>query len=454
MKSARSKVLHSVCGKPLCHWVIEKALQVCDGPIVVVVGFQADEVQKNIEGRFGARILFAQQKEQKGTADAVFTGLGALPDFHGTLLVMYGDTPALDVEKLSELCKNQHKSNCKVALLTTQHFFAADSGYGRIVRQKDGSIAKIVEEIDASEEEKKINEVNVGVYAFDADFLRQIPLKLKPSNKKNELYLTDAIALAKTHAPVVSIEIPYHESIGVNDRSDLARIEYCLYQQIVERWMLAGVTFSDSAHICVEAEVRLGQDILLEPGVQLRGKTLIANNVTIGTGSILRDTIVEEGAVIHPYSICENAHIGRNAQVGPFARLRPNSILEENAKIGNFVETKNTRFRKGSKANHLAYIGDAEVGEASNVGAGTITCNYDGFGKHKTILGDRVFIGSNSTLVAPLTIGNGAYVAAGSTVTKDVADNTLAIGRGRQENKAGYASRLRDRLKKRKETDC
>jgi bifunctional UDP-N-acetylglucosamine pyrophosphorylase/glucosamine-1-phosphate N-acetyltransferase len=320
------------------------------------------------------------------------------------------------------------------------------TGYGRILRNENGDINGVVEENDASPTQKQINEVNPGIYAFDAEFLHDALSGLKSHNAKNEYYLTDVIAMAGSS--VVGMHVPASETLGINDREQLAEAEQILRRRILSKWMKAGVTCMDPASTYIDNDVQVGQDVLLGPGVMLLGKTKVGNNVSIGAGSILTHTTVDDHARIHPYSVCDEAHIGTKAEVGPFARLRPLARLDESTKIGNFVEVKKSHFKKGSKANHLAYVGDTDVGENCNIGAGTITCNYNGFGKHKTTLEDGVFIGSNCTLVAPLVVGEQAYVAAGSTVTKDVPSNALAISRGRQENKEGYAARIRARLKK------
>jgi bifunctional UDP-N-acetylglucosamine pyrophosphorylase/glucosamine-1-phosphate N-acetyltransferase len=426
MKSTRSKMVHEVAGVPVCCWSIASVAALADD-IVAVVGFQADQVQHTIRERYDSKVRFVLQNEQRGTGDAVKVGLTAVPATASTVLVVYGDTPMLTEQSLRSL--TQLRKSAKVALCVSTP--DSPTGYGRIIRDKSGKAASIVEEVDASEAQRAIREINAGVYAFDAAFLREQILAVQTQNKKNEIYLTDLIARARDlHGAdsVVTFELSPEEMLGVNDRVQLAQAETLMRKRLTTHWMKQGVTMIDPSTTYIDAHVKLDSDVTLHPGVVLMGHTQIA-----------------QGAVIYAHSVLEDANVGKNAKVGPFARLRPGT--EENTRVGNFVETKKAHLRKGTKANHLAYIGDAEIGENCNIGAGTITCNYDGFKKHVTHIGDGTFVGSNSTLVAPLAIGERVYVAAGSTINKDVPDDDLAISRGRQENKKGYATKLRERLK-------
>jgi bifunctional UDP-N-acetylglucosamine pyrophosphorylase/glucosamine-1-phosphate N-acetyltransferase len=319
------------------------------------------------------------------------------------------------------------------------------SDLGRILRDERGHVVAVREQRDASETERAIDEVNPGMYAVETEFLRQALASLSPDNDQGELYLTDIIALAAERAPVASYEADAATLGGINDRAQLAEAETAMHERIATAWRHAGATIRSSARI--DADVRIDADACIEHGVVLRGASHIQAGARIDVGCVLNDVVVEVGAHLKPYSVCTDSRIGPDAQVGPLAHLRPGTELGRDAKIGNFVETKKVRLGVGAKANHLSYLGDGEVGDGANIGAGTIFCNYDGFQKHRTVIGAGAFIGSDSQLVAPVTIGEGAYVATGTTVTRDVPANGLAIARTRQENKEGYASRLRGRLK-------
>ena len=442
MKSALPKVLHVACGRPLLAWPIEAVLAAGAAPIVVVTGHGKQLVEAELAGRFGAAVCTAHQSEQKGTGHAAQMALASLADFHGTVLVVYGDCPLLTSTSLLALVDLRARTGAQVALWTTK--VTDPRGYGRIVRGADGLLEKIVEHKDASPAELALDEINPGVYAVDAGFLRSALARLKGDNAQGELYLTDIIAIARADGHgVPTYEVASSETVGVNDRVQLAEAAAVLRGRVVRAAMLEGVTFLDPASAYIDAEVRFATDVTVGPNVVLSGRTAIGEGAHIGTGVVLIDTIVEAGAVVHPYSVCDSAKIGVRAVVGPFSRLRPAAVLEEGAHVGNFVELKKTRLGKGAKANHLAYLGDADIGAGSNIGAGTITCNYDGVAKYVTSIGSGVFVGSNSTLVAPLVIGEGAYVAAGSVITEPVAADALAFGRARQSNKDGYASKVR-----------
>lgn len=428
MKSSKAKVLHELAGIPMCCWPLSRALRVADS-VVAVVGHQAEEVKSAVTKVVGDRIRFVVQAQQRGTGDAVKVGLEGVPTHAETILVTCGDSPMVTEETLRSLASV--RGFAKVALCTSK--VANPKGYGRIIRDSNGRAACIIEEADASEAERQVNEVNSGVYAFDAAFLRSQIIAIQSNNSQEEFYLTDLVAKARElHGPgaVATLECDASEMRGINDRAQLASAEQAFRHMVNTDWMKKGVTMIDPATTYIDADVSIGQDVILHPGVILRGKTQIAS-----------------GAEIFAYSVLEDSTVGAFAKVGPFARLRPGTVLEEKTRVGNFVETKKSLLRKGTKANHLAYIGDADIGEYCNIGAGTITCNYDGFKKHVTKIGDGTFIGSNTTLVAPLVIGERVYVAAGSSITDDVGSDDLAIGRSRQENKTGYASKIRDRLR-------
>jgi bifunctional UDP-N-acetylglucosamine pyrophosphorylase/glucosamine-1-phosphate N-acetyltransferase len=448
MKSSIPKVLHPACGKPLLAWPIDAVITAGAAPVVVVVGHGKDLVEAELAGRYpeggGAALRAAIQSEQKGTGHAAQIALTALERFQGTVLIVYGDCPLLTAASLTSLVELRARMGSPVALWTTR--VADPTGYGRVMRDKDGLLEKIVEQKDASPAERAINEVNPGVYAVDAAFLRTALAKLKGDNAQGELYLTDIVAIARAEGRAVpTLEVPSEETLGVNDRVQLAAAARVLRARVVTRAMIEGVSFVDPTTAYVDASVRFGIDVLIGPNVTLAGTTSIGEGAHISAGAVLIDTLVEAGAVVHPYSVCDAAKIGARAVVGPFARLRPAAVLEEGAHVGNFVELKKTRLGRGSKANHLAYLGDADIGAGSNIGAGTITCNYDGIGKYVTQIGDEVFIGSNSTLVAPVVIERRAYVAAGSVITERVPADALALGRARQANKDGYAKTVRDK---------
>lgn len=451
MNSERSKMLHEIAGVPICVWPVEVLSTVAQSEnIVAVVGFQAKQVQEAIAARF-PRTNFAVQSEQKGTGDAVKIGISQIPKSAETILVIGGDTPLLTKESLNQLLKSQKDSGAKVAMFVTEQ--DKPFGYGRIVRDIDGQVSCIVEEKDATIEQRKIAEVNSGIYAFDGDFLRQEILHVTNANAQGEFYLTDLIQRARElfgSKAIVTQMISKEEAAGVNDRIQLSECEYAMRQRINQGWMRHGVTMVDPSATYIDAKVILRTDVTLHAGVTLQGTTRIERNVIIGEGCVVTDSLIGEGAHLHPYSVIEGAMVGKNANVGPFARLRAGSVLEEATRVGNFVEMKKTTLKRGSKANHLAYLGDATIGENCNIGAGTITCNYDGYKKYQTIIGDGSFIGSNSTLVAPVVIGEQSYVGAGSTVTKDVPSDALALSRARQENKLGYASSMREKLKTKK----
>ncbi|MCC7071616.1 MAG: bifunctional UDP-N-acetylglucosamine diphosphorylase/glucosamine-1-phosphate N-acetyltransferase GlmU [Deltaproteobacteria bacterium] len=444
MSSALPKVLHPACGKPLIAWPTEAALGAGASPVVLVLGHGGDVVERAVRRRFGDTVRTARQEAQLGTGHAARVGLEALGAWSGTVLIVYGDCPLLTSEHLAALVDLRHRTAAPLALWTTR--VDDPHGYGRVLRGSDGLPERIVEEKDATPEQRRIDEINPGVYAADAAWLRTALGRLTPANAQGELYLTDLVAAARADGRgVATLEVDAKETQGVNDRAQLAAAAAVLQERVIRRAQLEGVTFLLPTSVVVDADVRFGVDVTVGPLVQLTGATDVKDEVVVGAGCVLHDTVVAAGSIIHPYSVCDGARVGEGCTVGPFARLRPGAVLDEGAHVGNFVEMKKARLGKGSKANHLTYLGDAEVGAGANIGAGTITCNYDGVGKYQTTIGDGVFVGSNATLVAPVTIGRGGYVAAGSTISADVPEDALAIGRGRQENKPGYAAGLRAR---------
>lgn len=442
MKSDLPKVLHPLAGQAMIDFVIAAALDAGADDAVVVVGHRRELVEEHLAARFGDQVRTAVQAEQRGTGHAVRCAIGELADATEALL-LYGDTPLLRAEDLRRLLATRREAAAPLALLTCR--VPDPTGYGRILREGDHVVA-IREHRDCDANQRAIDEINPGMYAVDASFLRGALEQLRPDNDQGELYLTDVVALAAAEGRVADCDAEAATLGGINDRAQLAVAEEAMHQRIGDRWRREGATIRASARI--DAGVTIARDAIVEHGAVLRGATRIGAGAVVDVGCVLEDVEVATGARLLPYTVATRSTVGERAQAGPFSHLRPDSRLDEEAKIGNFVETKKTHLRRGAKANHLAYLGDGDIGEEANVGAGTIFCNYDGFQKHQTIIERGAFIGSDSQLVAPITIGAGAYVGTGTTVTKDVPPDALAIGRARQSNKDGYASRLKARLAK------
>ncbi len=422
MKGERPKVLHELAGRPLVDFPVRLALGVAADPLVVVVGHGAEAVESTLRGLHGEGPLrFARQLEQRGTAHAVLAAKEQLAGFEGQILVLYGDVPLLRRETIDRLLAAPAGP---LALLTARP--ERPTGYGRILRDAEGRVVRIVEERDCGPREREIGEVNAGIYRVEARFLWSALARVGSENAQGELYLTDVVALAAREGGAFAVAAEADEVAGVNDRYELALAAARLRREINRGHCLAGVTVVDPENTYVDVGVEIGQGAVVEPGCVLTGATRIG-----------------EGARIRAHSVLEDAVVGEGAIVGPFARLRPGTLLGRGVHVGNFVETKNARLGEGTKANHLTYLGDAEIGAGVNVGAGTITCNYDGVQKHKTVLGDGVFVGSDSQLVAPVTVGKGAYVGAGSTITKDVPEDALALSRAPQKLVLGWAGRRR-----------
>lgn len=442
MKSQTSKVLHPLCGRPMVDHVIDAARAAGCEDFVVVLGHQRDQVKNHLSEVFGEAVRSAVQEQQNGTGHAVACALPHLDASAEVALLLYGDTPLVPAEALAELLATRERGDHALAMLTCT--VAAPRGYGRILRDSEGRACAIREERDCSAEERAIQEVNPGMYAVRVDFLREALGALRPDNDQGELYLTDIVAMAATRGSVATVPAAAEPLAGVNDRNQLVAAEERMYARNAAKLRSQGAYISASARI--DSGVVVEADARIDHNAVVRGRSHIASGAHVDVGCMLEDTTVAANAYLRPYSVCQQASIGEQAQVGPFSHLRPGSQLERKAKVGNFVETKKTRLREGAKANHLAYLGDGDVGAGANIGAGTIFCNYDGFQKHRTVIGEGAFIGSDSQLVAPLHIGAGAYVATGTTVTQDVPAEGLAIARTRQSNKEGYATRLRARL--------
>lgn len=432
MKSALPKVLHKVAGRPMLHHVIGTAHQLGAETIHTVIGHGADQVRTVTPD---SSVNWVEQSEQLGTGHAVAQALPDLPD-DARVLVLYGDVPLTRVETLQAMVSDLDDQT--LGLLTVT--LADPAGYGRIVRDADGRVTSIVEQKDASESQRAIREVNTGILAVSARHLKAWLPTLSNANAQGEYYLTDIIAMAVEQGLTVSVAQPgdAYEVQGVNNRLQLAELERWYQRRQAYRLMTEGATLADPSRVDVRGEVTIGNDILIDVNVVLEGKVALGSNVSIGPGCVIKDAHIADGAEIKAHSVIEGAVVGANAQIGPFARLRPGTELASDTKVGNFVETKKAVVGQGSKINHLSYVGDASLGRNVNVGAGTITCNYDGVNKFKTEIGDGVFVGSNTSLVAPVRIATDATIGAGSTITRDVADNELAVARGRQRNVSGW----------------
>ena len=424
MKSRKPKVLHELCGRPMLAFVLDAAREVSGrSPLVVYSPATAAVAEA-----FAGQADFAVQAEPLGTADALKAALAVVADDIGEILVLSGDVPLVQTDLLAELVDMRRARNAAMALVSVH---AADpEGLGRVIRSDDGGrVLRIVEQRDATPEELEIDEINAGVYAFDAAWLRGRVGDVQPSPVSGEFYLPALVALAlEDRRPVVSLEVEDDGTLaGINDRSQLAAAESELRMMINERHMLAGVTMIDPARTYVDATVELAADVVLEPGVILRGRTRIGAGTRVGSGSQIIDTIVGRDCLVWA-SVLECSEVEDEVQIGPFSHLRPKSSIGRKVRLGNFAEVKASRLDEGVQQHHFSYIGDAELGERTNVGAGTITCNYDGAKKHKTKIGKGVFLGSDTMLVAPIELGDGARTGAGSVVTKDVPAGMLALG--------------------------
>lgn len=432
MKSSIPKVLHPVGGRPMVQHVIRSARTLSPRQIVVVLGHGLEQVKPQVEIA-GAHAV--EQREQLGTGHAVLQALPQIPDDDGRTLVLYGDVPLTRTESLQNLI-DAASAHC-VALLTTH--LSNPFGYGRIVRNRDGDVTGIVEEKDASDTQRKICEVNTGIMLLPNRFLHSALPALKNDNRQGEYYLTDLVGMAKSAGVrIVAVDCPAEETQGVNDRLQLADVERRFQRRLAETLMRDGVTLADPARIDIRGEFSCGNDTIIDINFIAEGRVVVGSHCRIGPNVVLKDCVVADGVDIRANSHIDGAEISSACIIGPYARLRPGTRLAAGAHVGNFVEIKQAILGERSKANHLAYIGDADIGSDVNIGAGTITCNYDGVNKSLTKIGDSAFIGSNSSLVAPVTIGAGATVGAGSVITNTVPDEQLAVARGKQRNIEGW----------------
>ena len=432
MKSALPKVIHPIAGRPMLEHVIRTSKELGAEKIHVVVGHQADRVQSIINDE---AVHWVMQKEQLGTGHAVAQVLPELPD-HARVLVLYGDVPLTRPDTLKNLVGQLDDHS--LALLTVN--MDDPKGYGRIVRDATGQVTAIVEHKDASAEQKSICEVNTGILATGAAALKNRLPQLSDGNAQGEYYLTDIVGMAANAGEPIAVGQPLtvFEVQGVNNRVQLAELERWFQKHQAEQLMLAGATLADPERVDIRGQVVVGEDVFIDVNVVFEGNVTLGDNVSVGPGCVIKDAKIAAGTDVKAYSVIESSSIGENAQIGPFARFRPGNELAANTKVGNFVEIKKSIVGEGSKISHLSYVGDASLGRNVNVGAGTITCNYDGVNKFKTEIGDGVFVGSNTSLVAPVRIAADATIGAGSTITRDVADHELAVARGRQRNVSGW----------------
>jgi bifunctional UDP-N-acetylglucosamine pyrophosphorylase / glucosamine-1-phosphate N-acetyltransferase len=436
MKSDLVKVMHPLAERPMISWPVAIAKQAGAERVALVVGHQGEKVREYFRG--DSTMLFADQAEQLGTGHAVACAKESLAGFEGTVFILCGDVPLIRPETLTAMLAGHRERQATVTVLTTQ--VANPFGYGRVVKREGGRIVKIVEEKDATEIEREITEINSGIYCVEAGFLFDAVSRLDNRNAQGEFYLTDIIGLAdeRNRSSFSFLTADPDEVLGVNDRVQLAQAARVIRRRVNEELMLAGVSLIDPANTYIEAGVVVGRDTTIYPNVQLSGATVIGSGCLIEAGAIIRDCRLGDRVTVKAGSVLAEAVIHDEVAIGPMAHLRPGTELMAHVKIGNFVETKKIVMGEGSKASHLTYLGDAEIGRDVNIGCGTITCNYDGVKKHKTVIGDEVFVGSDVQLVAPVTIGRNSLIAAGTTVTQDVPPDSLAIARSPQVNKVGW----------------
>ncbi len=416
MKSALPKVLHLLGGIPILSYPLNLAEKNNFEKTIVVIGHKAEQVEKAVpEG-----VQTVLQPQRLGTGDAVLRTWPLLKEFTGHVFILNGDTPLIKPETLTALWETHLKEKATITFLTAD--IPNPKGYGRVIRMENGAVCGIIEEKDATNAQRKIQEINSGTYIVESRFLFDALQKISPENEQKEYYLTDIVKIAQQAGkPVFAFKTDAEEVLGINSRADLAQAEAIIQKRITRHWMDAGVTLVDPARTRIEAEVIIGADTIIHPGVSLAGNTTIGENCVIKDHCVIEDAIIES-----------------NVTVGPFAHLRSGTVLRKGAKVGNFVETKKCELGEGSKASHLSYLGDATIGKRVNIGAGTITCNYDGEKKHHTTIEDDVFVGSDTQFIAPVTIGARSLIAAGSSITKDVEPDSLALSRGKQTTKVGW----------------
>ena len=429
MKSNRAKVLHEMGGAPLIAYVVRAAQALEPRSIIVIVGHQAEEVERAALAEVGELASFVVQEKQRGTGDAVESARSLLENSDSLVLVLSGDVPMIRVETLQKLIEHHNNSGSACTILSVR--LENPTGYGRIVRDESSKFRKIVEQRDATEEERQVREINSGIYCFEAKELYRALRKVEPKNDQGEYYLTDVAEIILASGGGVSVFVinDPREVSGVNTRAELAEFENLIRRSAIRRLMLeSGVTFIDPSHAYISAEAQIGRDTIIHPNVSIEGKTVIGEGCVIRAGARITNSRLGDNVTVKDHSIIADSQIESNCSVGPFAHLRMNALLEEKATVGNFVEVKKSRLKRGAKAMHLTYLGDATIGERTNIGAGTVTCNYDGVNKHETIIEDDVKIGSDTMLVAPVRVGTRSKTGAGSVVTRDVPPDSLVAG--------------------------
>ena len=442
LKSSLAKVLHRAGGRTLVEHIVRACRPLKARETVVIVGHQADQVSAVVEPLGAIPLL---QQPQNGTGHAMQIAKRALGRAKFAI-VLPGDAPLVRTETLKALAAVHRNSNAAATILSA--VLADPSGYGRVVRKSETMVSAIVEESQLSSEQREVNEINSSIYCFTLEKLWPALAQVKPNNKHREIYLTDAISVlnAKGETVLAQISPDPREVLGCNTRADLSEVDRIFREWKRNALMESGVTIQLPETVLIDPDVTAGEDTIIEPGVQLLGNTKIGARCTIRTGSVISDAILGDDVRVEPHCVVAESRLDDRVIIGPFARLRPGNHLKADSRIGNFVEIKKSTIGEGTKAMHLSYLGDSKIGKKSNIGAGTITCNYDGFHKYPTAIGNKVFIGSDTTLVAPIRVGDGAYIAAGSTITENVPTDSLGIARGRQVNKPGWASRKRREL--------
>lgn len=443
MRSKQAKVLHRAGGRALVEHVVRSASAVAAPErILVVTGHQAEAVEQTLAP---AGVGFVRQTEQKGTGHALAQCAAKAAGLDGLLMVLVGDAPLLTAETLVRLRDQQAAAGTAGTLISTS--VPDPAGYGRVITDAQGDVLEIVEHKSCTAEQLKIRVINSGIYCLRAELVWKNLSLIQPNAGSGEYYLTDIFEILRKQGHrlgAMHLDDP-NELLGINTRIELAEADAILRARKRRALMLSGVTIEQPESVSIDMDVEVGQDTIIEPHARLLGETKIGEGCRIGAGAILETAVLDSGAMIHPYSVVTQAYVAARAQVGPFARLRPNTRVEEGAEVGNFAELKNTRLGPGAKSHHVSYLGDADIGAKTNIGAGTIICNYDGAKKHRTTIGEGVFIGSNSTLVAPVEIGEQSYVAAGSVITDQVPKDALALGRARQTVKAEWAAKRRQK---------
>lgn len=429
MKSQRAKVLHEMGGAPLIAYVVRAAQALEPRAIITIVGHQAEEVERAVLVEIGELASFVIQEKQRGTGDAVESARRLLEDSDSLVLVLSGDVPMIRVETLQKLIEQHQHTAAACSILSVR--LENPTGYGRIIRDESGAFQKIVEQRDATEDERQVREINSGIYCFEANALYDALRKVEPKNDQGEYYLTDVAEIILKSGGAVGVYLIHdpREVSGVNTRAELAEFENLIRRSAIRRLMIeSGVTFIDPSHAYISAETQIGRDTIIHPNVTIEGKTVIGEGCVIRAGARITNSRLGDNVTVKDHSVIVDSQIESNCAVGPFAHLRMNALLEEKATVGNFVEVKKSRLKRGTKAMHLSYLGDATIGERTNIGAGTVTCNYDGVNKHETIIEDDVKIGSDTMLVAPVRVGARSMTGAGSVVTKDVPPDSLVAG--------------------------